>query len=146
MKRLTALVSMFFAMSLTILGQESGAPCPEVRYENRNQVDPAPLQVKAVSGKAIDTNSEPVASACVAIFRDDNRKLVAVASTGEYGKFVFRNITPGRYRLVVFIKGLCPSNSIVVLSGKSSGSSKHRRIVVHLRPAAVDDCSFADYT
>ena len=121
-------------------------------YENHNQVDPRPLSLRELTGRVLTEVDEPaqvvgpVSGACLGLFIEQDHHLVATATADKEGHFEFGAVAPGRYRLVVRANGLCAANVPLQIAAKSrSRKQKNSEIVVHMRPAGIDTCSYADY-
>jgi hypothetical protein len=124
-----------------------------LKYESRNQVNPPPLQVNVVSGRIIDEVGElggsvreigPVDGACVGLFTETDHQLKAFVVADDEGQFKFDGIPAGRYRLVVRAGLLCVANVPVRVVAKKSNNQNRNQIVVHMRTAGIDTCSYAD--
>lgn len=142
-----------FLLWLPVLAQQTKEPCKcQVTYENKNQVDPKPLSVRAVSGRTISEVGDvgtaqeigAVAGACVGLFTEQDHRLVATTVANDEGRFQFDEVPAGRYRLIVQVAGLCVAN-VPLQVVKGSRSKDQKRIVVHMRPAGIDSCSYGDY-
>ena len=135
---------------------QQGVPrCARIEYGNRNQVDPKPLSIRILSGKVFDEIGEnpvqvhaPIPGACLGLFTETDHRLVASATADDRGRFRFARVSPGHYRLVardpqnVF----CLANALVrIVDWPGGGALKAKRTIVHLRPAGIDTCSYADY-
>ena len=154
MKATIVLITSALA-GLTVIGQQREAPCNvPFKYENRNQVDPKPLSIDLVSGQVVVTSGEvngtardigAVTEACLGLFTEKDHQLVATASVDSEGRFILGAVPEGKYRLVVRADPLCLANvPLRVVRGKRDGARK-KQIVVHMRAAGIDTCSYADY-
>jgi hypothetical protein len=115
--------------------------CKDMVYENRNQIDYGrPVQVTALFGAAQDMEKVRVPKACVGIFTEPEHRLVA-AETTENGEFEIRGVPNGDYRIVVKYNGFCPANALVRLRQRSG---RGKPLIVHMRPAGIDTCSYVD--
>ena len=135
-----------------VLAQEMGEPCKAPYYENRNQVDYGPLSVRVVSGRVLAEVGNPVhelgpvRGACMSLFTEREHRFLASVVPDEKGHFTFNSIRPGRYRLVVRAHPLCVANiPLRVVSWPSGGFFAGKRLVIHMRPAGIDRCSYGDY-
>ncbi len=148
-KRLILIIAFVGLAPIWASAQQSASSCPKpLEYENRNQIDPPTLSVRAVSGRVINQDGFAVPNACLGLFAERDHRLVASIPADKAGNFTFRNIPSGRYRLVVRDEygGFCAANAkINVVSWPRGGIPKQRQIVVHLRPSAIDVCSHGDY-
>src|ERR1700683_1609221 len=66
-------------------------------YEDHNQVDPKPLKMQIVFGRASLESGFLVPKVKLGIFTENDHLLVATAETDQEGKFRFARIPPGRY-------------------------------------------------
>lgn len=132
-------------------GQVAKRCAESIIYENRNQVDPPPLLISDLSGRAITeigdpaSKGGPVAGLCIGLFTDRGHRLVSTVVSNEEGMFYFARPAPGHYRLVARAEGLCTLNvplRVVRLKGKVAS---RRRVVFHMRPPSIDSCSYADF-
>jgi hypothetical protein len=149
------LMRLFFLMMFLVLApmwgiaQQSASSCPKpLEYENHNQIDPPPLSVRVVSGRVIAQDGMSVPNACLGLFTERDHHLIASIVADDDGNFRFRNVPSGRYRLVVRDEygGFCTANTkINVVGWPRGGFRKRKQIIVHLRPSAIDTCSYADY-
>lgn len=117
-------------------------------YENYNQIDYGPLKVSAVQGASeidVRTEKQPGApGACLVLFTEKDHKLVTSVRADADGRFEFKNVAPGRYRLLARAEGLCTANIPVEIVKPS----RHRRagILVHFRARGIDTCSYGELT
>jgi hypothetical protein len=114
----------------------------EISYEDRNQIDPQPLKLHSIRGFASDDEGVAV-PVVVGIFTEKDHLLVSSARAGVDGKFDFKDIPPGRYRIVAMLDGLCPANVPILVESGSAWISK-RIVHLHIRPRGIDTCSFGD--
>lgn len=156
MLRLIFLISFVVALPLSATAQQGVEPCEtEMKYENRNHVDPRPLSVNSVSGRAFvevgqlggaTTEVGPVTEACLGLFTEKERRLVATAVVDAKGHFTFGIVPAGRYRLVVRAGPLCAANvPLHVTRSKRGKGDKGKQLVIHMRAAGYDTCSYGDY-
>ena len=119
----------------------SHCPSPMI-YENHNQIDPKPLRLNMVEGRATDSGGSEVWSACLGLFSEEDHTLLATTQTRQDGSFSFKNIPPGRYRLVVTSLGFCSANvPLRVVAGRPRPTNT---LVLHMVPTAIDTCSYGD--
>lgn len=146
-------VAAIMVLGLSVQAQQS-KPCNiTMVYDNHNQVDPSRFSVTRVSGLVIsevgrDQAKEigPLPGACVGLFTEQDHRLVATTVTDQEGRFQFSTISSGEYRLVVQAKPLCLANlPLRVLRHSHSAASKQRHLIIHMRPAGIDDCSYGEY-
>jgi hypothetical protein len=147
-----AITAIIFISSFT-LQQQTAATCEAItKYENRNQVNYGPLVLSTLSGKVVAEGGKPVKSlglisnACIGLFSEDEHKFIANTVASEDGSFSIKDVQPGSYRLVVRDPQnvFCVANAPVRLT-KPKERAKGKRMVIHLRPAGIDSCSYADY-
>jgi hypothetical protein len=145
----------FFCLSLIVtfsllpvIAQDKDNDCPkQVEYVNRNFIDTPTISLRGVEGRATDSSGVPVPNICVALFTEKERRFVAQTVTDENGYFRFGKIPKGRYRLVGRLNYdyLCPVNvRIRRVSFPLGGFFRKSRLVLHMRPAGIDDCSYGD--
>lgn len=151
------LISVALAsLGLAAPAQQKPEPCEtSPKYESRNQVDPRPLSISTVSGRVIVEAGETrgaageggsVAGACLGLFTEEGHRLVAAAVADDAGRFTFGTVTPGYYRLVVRAGPLCVANvPLRVVRNRHGAGGKTRQVVVHMRAAGYDICSYGDY-
>lgn len=141
-------------VGLSVPAQEV-EPCKDLKYENKNQVNPGPLSVSNASGRVIVEVGElggsareigPVTEACLGLFTEKEHQLLATAVVDGEGRFAFDAVPEGKYRLVVRAGPLCVANvPLRIIRGKRGKGGNGKQIVVHMRPAGIDSCSYADY-
>lgn len=140
-------VVMFAALcSYSVIAQDADSDCSKpVEYVNRNQVDPTRISLRGIEGRAIDSDGVAVPDVCVALFSEKERKLVAQTVTDENGYFRFGKISEGDYRLVGRLEydHLCPVNVRIRQRKPSAGPGK-KKLILHMRPSGIDDCSYGD--
>lgn len=130
-----------FALLGTALCQQSprAAASPELTYENHNQVDYGPLRIAKLRGTAEDSQGVPVPDALVLLFSEKEHTLIAQSKSDSKGAFGLEGIRGGRYRLVLKYDGFCSANVPVDLKLRSR---RKRDLIVHMRPAGIDECSY----
>ena len=132
-----------------VAAQQTVAPCPNpIEYENHNQINPPPLSLRFISGRAIAQDGVTVPYVCLGLFTERGHRSVASVVADEEGYFRFNNISPGLYRLVAKDRygGLCTANvGIRVVRYPRGGILRGRRIVLHMIPPAIDVCSYSAY-
>ena len=147
---LTSVVVAFIGLSAS--AQEKVEPRQmQIKYENKNQVDPKPLSVRVLSGRVISEVGEigaaqetgAIPGARIGLFTEQERRLVATTVADAEGRFKLAIVPPGKYRLVVHVVGLCVAN-VPLQVVKSSSGKDQKQIVVHMRPAGIDTCSYGD--
>lgn len=128
--------------------EESDDDCPkQLEYVNRNQVDPPTISLRGVEGRAVDSSGVAIGYICVALFTEKEHRFVAQTVADENGYFRFGKIPKGNYRLVARVDYdyLCPVNvRIRRVSFPRGGFFRKTSLVLHLRPAGIDDCSYGD--
>jgi Carboxypeptidase regulatory-like domain len=80
-----------------------------ITYENQNQVDYGPIRLHHVQGILMDIASVAVPNACVGLFDEDEHP-IATATSDIEGRFSFRIVARGKYRLVVRVEGFGVAN------------------------------------
>jgi hypothetical protein len=118
----------------------------EVKYENHNQISTDALTIRNLRGQVTNELSEPISQACLGVYTETERKLIASTTSDENGNYTFGNIQPGQYRLVVFSPGYCTANARINVEATDLSSLKHRLVYVHMRIRALHDCSYANHT
>lgn len=114
--------------------------CKGIQYENRNQIDYAvPLRISGVRGFVQDTQKVRIPHACVGIFTEPGHKLVAASESNESGEFDVHGVPNGDYRIVVKYDSFCSANALICLAQRSGNS---KPLIVHMRPAGIDVCSY----
>jgi hypothetical protein len=135
-------MSLVFALIGTSLCQQSPrAASPELIYENHNQIDYGPLRIAKLSGIAKDLQGTPVPDVLVLLFSEKEHTLIAQSKSDSKGAFGLEGIRGGRYRLVLKYDGFCSANVPVDLK---LTSRRKRSLVVHMRPAGIDECSYGE--
>ena len=120
----------------------SDKPCSEMTYENRNQVDYGPLRIHHRNGIVIDPDGVRIPSACMGIFSEADHRLVSSTHSNKKGDFEIRNLPDGNYRLVAKYDGFCAANARINVTAVKR---KTGRLIVHVRPGGVDDCSYIEF-
>src|SRR5215475_10899466 len=131
---------------LSVARQEKTTCSSEMKYENYNQIDPEPLTVRDLKGQVTDVAAVPIPQACLGVYTETERKLIASTTSDENGAYKFDKIRPGQYRLVVLYRGFCTANTGIVIAANVLGSIRNRPVYVHMRVRGIDDCSYADHT
>ena len=136
--------SLLVLMIMVVMGwpsiaEEAGSPCAGMAYENRNQTDYGPLKVASVSGTAKDAQGVIVPGVCVGIFTPNDHKLVMATQTDSEGRFEFRGVSRGEYRLIAKCEGFCSGNAKIRVD---PGSRSKKRLGLLVRPAGLDTCSY----
>ena len=147
-----ALIAITIPYSLSLCRQSTVNCGSSVKYENRNQTDPHPIVLSRLSGRVIAEGGNPsrslgvIPKACISLFTEKEHAMIASVIGNEDGRFNFKNVRPGHYRIVVHDPQnvFCVANSRVTIIG-SKQRLVRKQIVIHLRPAGIDDCSYADY-
>ncbi|MCU1266966.1 MAG: hypothetical protein JWM21_3284 [Acidobacteria bacterium] len=142
-------------VGLTVFGQQLQMPSHvPIKYENRNQVEPKPLATDLVSGRVVVTLEDvngaardigAVTEARVGLFTEKDHALVTIARVDSDGRFILAAVPDGEYRLVVRADPLCVANVRLSIVRSKRLAQKHKQIVIHMRPAGNDTCSYADY-
>lgn len=141
------LIFLLIASGIAVAQSEDKSCAKNLRYVNKNQVDPPPLRLRSIAGRTIDLGSVAVPGVCVALYQESDHKFVASTIADSDGRFRFGKVSDGRYRMVITVDYdfLCPANSIVIVSGKNKSRSYRSHVVVHLRAVGIDTCSYSDY-
>ena len=151
MKRLFVVVMLVLVFPLLACAQQTTCKSP-IEYGNRNQVNPKRSDVRRLSGRVImEVGNPPNAKeigpvpACLGLFTEKDHRLVATAFADEEGRFKFGSIPSGRFRLVVRdpLNLFCLANMPLQVVKWPRG--KARPLVIHMRPAGIDDCSYGDF-
>lgn len=144
-------VSIIAVAALLSNAQEQVPTCkPPIEYGNRNQNEPKRSSVRTISGRVIAEVGSPAKEvgpvpACLGLFTEEDHRLIASAVADEKGRFRFRPISEGRYRLVVRDpqNAFCIANMPLRLARWRR--EKAKALVIHLRPSGIDDCSYGDF-
>lgn len=147
MKNIGFLIFVLLASTAFCWSNESAGGCDQVKYENHNQADYGPLRVRTIQGTIVnDTDKAIIPNMCIALFSENNHKLVTTARSGNDGRYSFIHIKSGRYRLVVTSTPFCPPNvPIQVVNWPEGGFTSSRKIYLHLKLPAIDTCSYSYY-
>ena len=152
MKVRIALTILLITLSASLTyAQQRPLSCPsQIAYGDQNQVDPQRSSVRGISGRVIAEVGRPAKEvgpvpACLGLFTEKDRRLVASAVADESGRFTFGPVPAGRYRLVVRDPqdALCVANMPLRVVRWPRGKAKP--LVIHMRPAGIDDCSYGDF-
>jgi hypothetical protein len=108
-------------------------------YENHNQTDYSALTVRSLKGLVHDEQGVPVPGVSFGVFTDADHRLIATVRSVSSGVFEFRNLAPGRYRLIAKYDGFCSANIPISISKRASAK---RGVDVHMKPAGIDSCSY----
>jgi hypothetical protein len=147
-----ALTSLLVVLSASLsYAQQQSLSCPlQIEYGNKNQIDPKRLSIRGVVGSVIAEVGRPAKEigpipACLGLFTEMDYRLVASAVADQSGRFNFGSVPTGRYRLVVRDpqNAFCVAN--IMLRVVRWPRSKTKPLVIHLRPAGIDDCSYAGF-
>jgi hypothetical protein len=130
------------ALAIAAGAQETSTCKKDTSYENHNQIDYGPLQVQQITGIAKDPRGVALPKVCLFLFTENDHKLIASTATDDKGEFRIEPVAPGKYRLVAKYSWFCSAN--VPLMVKKRGD-KSRTLVLHMRPPAVDTCSFGAF-
>jgi hypothetical protein len=149
MNRLVTIVISVLVFPLLTGAQQTKCKSP-IEYGNRNQVDPKRSDVSSLSGRVISEVGDPAKEvgpvpACLGLFTEKDHRLVASAVADEEGRFKFESVASGRYRLVVRDPQnlFCVANMPLRVVASLRGTAKS--LVIHMRPAGIDDCSYSDF-
>jgi len=147
-----AFLAIAILNSVVLCQQETSSCGATPKYENKNQIDYGPLELSNVSGRVITEAGNPPHSLgimpgpCISVFTEDDHVLVVSITGNENGTFSLSNLQPGNYRLIVrdTQNAFCVANTKIAII-KLKQRAKGKKIVVHLRPAGIDDCSYMTY-
>lgn len=134
---LTIGLAGFLIAGCAALGQTAPANAPA--YVDENPTDPAPLKLREVDGTVRGLGGDTMTRASVSLFTEVGHTFVASIMSDKDGKFQFRNVDKGLYRLVVRAEGLCPANVPILVE---SSLLAHRKLVVTMQPKDIDTCSY----
>ncbi len=144
-------LSVLLFLESSVAAQQAAKPC-QSPIEDVSERDFVPLgiyrtlSIRSVSGYAIDPDNARVQLLCLGIFSLKDKRLVASATTDEDGRFQLPNIPPGTYRLVARGHGFCIAIvPLRVVRWPRGGMWKRRQLVLHMRAAALDVCSYGSY-
>ena len=138
-KTITVMLFSFALLGTALCQQSPKATSPELTYENHNQIDYGPLRITKLRGIAKDSRGVPVPDVLVLLFSEKECKLIAQSKTDSKGAFGLESVHSGRYRLVLKYAGFCSANVPVDLKPRSL---RKRGLVVHMRTAGIDECSY----
>jgi hypothetical protein len=148
-----ALTSFILLAGTSALAQKSG-PCQHAEDYSPPEpgllaVVPA-LRVQRVFGRAVIEAKEALVpvnemgGACLSLFTEEKHRFVASVPVDSRGRFEFRGIAPGKYRLIARSPGFCTGNALVEVT--SSGVKRGKNgVFVHFRIHEIDACTYADY-
>jgi len=80
-----------------------------------------------------------VPGVCVGIFAPIDHRLVMATQTNGEGRFEFKGVSKGGYRLVAKCEGFCSGNATIRVD---PGSRSKKRLDLLIRPAGLDTCSY----
>src|SRR5262245_30632514 len=144
MVRYFALPFFLLIFSSTLSYAQIPRECGSLKYENHNNIDPEPLEIKNIKGSIMAKNDpDRRFFACLGVFEETSGKLVKVVYLDFKQKFEFKDIPEGKYRLVVKEKNgfFCTANIPVKVNRKSS---RKRKIAVVMSPPEIDTCSYGE--
>ena len=148
MRRLLTIIFVLFS-GLLVSAQTPKCKSP-IEYGNRNQVDPIRSTIGGLSGRVISEVGRPAKEigpvpACLGLFTEKDHRLVASTVADREGRFKFGVVRSGRFRLVVRdpLNSFCLANMPLHVVKWPRGKTKP--LVIHMRPAGIDDCSYGDF-
>ena len=141
-----SLALLMTSHGLSVAQQEKTTCLQEVKYENHNQADPGALTVRNLKGQVTDTYGATIPQACLGVYTETERKLIASTTSDENGNYKFDKIRPGKYRLVVIARPLCTANAKIIIAASVLSSRRNRPVYVHMGAAGIDSCSYASHT
>ncbi len=115
-----------------------------IEYEDSNQSSPNVLSVNVIAGSIIDPGGADVPNVCMGLFTEDDHRLVAETTSDKKGRFGFKDIPNGRYRLVAKYSVFCTANVPIQLIREAPRKGKRKQIVIHM-DAGMHGCSYGDY-
>ena len=130
-------------IGVPVYAQSGTRACPfESSYVNRNFIDPPEIVLSSMNGQVTGPQQTEIPGACISLYAEKSKELVAEVETDENGRFRLPKIQPGRYRLVVHVAydHLCPANAKIKVVAKKSKRSK-KKLGVEMIPSAIDTCS-----
>src|SRR5258707_1163152 len=145
------LIIAIFVLVFPLLASAHQTTCKSpIEYGNRNQVNPKRSNVRRLSGRVISEVGDPAKEigpvpACLGLFTEKDHRLVATAFADEEGRFKFNSVPTGRFRLVVRDpqNAFCLANMPLHVVAWPRGATKS--LVIHMRSAGIDDCSYGDF-
>lgn len=139
--------------------QQESSQCKfPIVYGNKNQVDPKLQSVNMVSGRVFNEVGDvgtptknparelgAIPGACLGLFTEKGHRLIASAEADDEGRFKFKSIPHGKYRLVVRdpYDSFCVANMPLRVS-KSILRRNSKTILIHMRSEGIDDCSYGE--
>src|SRR5690606_36136339 len=110
--------------------------CASVEYGDKNQVTPEALVVNKVKGRVGDEGGL-LEGLCVVLFDEETKRAAAAVEPDRKGRFDFKNVPPGKYRLVVKheYNAYCLAN---VPIEKVEDRGKKGSIEVIMTPGGID--------
>ena len=144
------LTIIFVLVSGWLVNAQTPQCKPPIEYGNRNQVDPTRSTIRGLSGRVISEVGRPAKEigpvpACLGLFTEKDHRLVASAVADQEGRFRLGVVRSGRFRLVVRdpLNSFCLAN--MPLHVVKWQRRKMNPLVIHMRPAGIDDCSYGDF-
>jgi hypothetical protein len=144
------LLFVIFSGSLAHAQQQTPSCKSPIEYGNRNQVEPKRSSVRGVAGRVIAEAGRPAKEAgsvpaCIGLFTEEDHRLMTSVVADDEGRFKLGSIPPGRYRLVVRDPqdAFCVANMPLHVVRWPRGKAKS--LIIHMRPAGIDDCSYGDF-
>jgi hypothetical protein len=131
-----SLMSLFFATHAA----PAQAPGANSAYVNKNPTEPKPIKVSAVDGLVRDPEKITFPNASILLFAEPGHSLIETVKSDGKGHFAFGKISPGHYRLVAKVEGLCPANIPIEVE---TSVIAHRKIEFVMLPQGIDICSYA---
>lgn len=145
-KSLIFSVLLLLITSQSALSQKTSDCSKPLTYENKHQIDPKPLILSRIVGVVKDEQGVPIPYVCLAVFSKDGQKLLFQSISSQKGKFIFKLLPPGDYRIIAKYDPFCTANiPVKIIARKLKDKYKHRKMVVYLKPTGVDNCSYGSY-
>jgi hypothetical protein len=134
---ISALVVMAFAQESASAQTPQGG-CSQIKYSGpraaaRYRLDR--IEGQAVYGAASEKGEfDTAVGVCVALFRRNDRRLIAALATDDHGQFQFTGVAPGEYMLVASLSALHEiAVPVRLVDGASGEAFKRWRLLLRMR-------------
>jgi hypothetical protein len=124
----------------SIRAQQARSDCASMEYANHNQIDYL-LRVTSIQGTVKVSDEAAAGGACIGVFAESDRKLLATVKANERGSFQIAGIENGTYRLVVTADGLCVANAKIVVTTQPR---VRKKLIAVMKPRGIDVCSYIE--
>lgn len=137
-----SIIAVVFTVAVSLTGafaQQTENKCAQIRY-SEHLTNPYRYRLSGIEGQvvygAVSERGELTAGSgvCIGLFNQNDKRLVASATTESGGQFEFPDVAPGRYVLILSLSEL---HEIVVpiqiTSGSNANDFKHWGLLLHLR-------------